>query len=285
MMRPRCTRLLAFVLLVVVCVGGSMFAGLTRSAQATPPAPIRWLLAGPGIAAIAADPDASRLLDKTQPFVAMGRNTALPSGWNAVPYVSFKSVAAIEAALEGGQLGPQVQGIMYDNERWPFTPVAEQRNPARYEKVAADLGHRNGLLFLAAPAVDLVGVLAPNRGGNRYEIYLALGIAADAARYADIFDIQAQGAERDTRLYANFVREAAAQARQSNPKVLVLAGVSTNPNGQRVTAADILRAVAATRDIVDGYWLNIPRPGIHCPRCNDFRPDIAIEVLRRLAAS
>ena len=84
--------------------------------------------------------------------------------------------------------------------------------------------------------------------------------------------------------YANFVRAAAAQARRSNSKVLVLAGVSTNPHGQRVTADDILRAIAATRDVVDGYWLNIPRPGIHCPRCNDFRPDITIEVLRRLAA-
>jgi hypothetical protein len=60
-------------------------------------------------------------------------------------------------------------------------------------------------LFLAAPAVDLVGVLAPDRAGNRYEIYLALGIAADAARHPDIFDIQAQGAERETRLYGDFV--------------------------------------------------------------------------------
>jgi hypothetical protein len=262
-----------------------MFAGLTRSAQATPPGPIRWLLAGPGAAVIAANPEASRLLDRTRPFVAMGRNNVPPLAWEAVRYASFKSVEAIRTALDGGQLGPQVQGILYDNERWPFTPVAEQRNPAWHEKVAADLAHRNGLLFLAAPAVDLVGVLAPNRAGNRYELYLALGLAADASRHADIFDIQAQGAERDTRLYSNFVRAAAAQARQSNPKVLLLAGVSTNPNGQRVTADDILRAIAATRDAVDGYWFNIPAPGLYCPRCNDFRPDIAIEVLHRLAAS
>jgi hypothetical protein len=86
-----------------------MFAGLTRSAQATAPGPIRWLLSGPGAAAIAADPEASRLLDKTRPFVAMGRNSVLPLRWRAVPYVSFKSVAAIEDGLEGGQLGPQVQ--------------------------------------------------------------------------------------------------------------------------------------------------------------------------------
>jgi hypothetical protein len=50
-----------------------------------------------------------------------------------------------------------------------------------------------------------------------------------------------------------------------------------------VTANDILRAIAATRDSVDGYWFNIPSPSQYCPSCNDFRPDIAIEVLRRLA--
>jgi hypothetical protein len=73
------------------------------------------------------------------------------------------------------------------------------------------------------------------------------------------------------------------QARQANPNVLVFAGVSTNPNGQQATADDIFNAIAATRHHVDGYWLNIPQPGEQCPRCNEYRPDIAIDVLRRSA--
>src|SRR5262249_2736068 len=129
-------------------------------------------------------------------------------------------------------------------------------------------------------------VMAPGEDRNgMFDTYLRLGIAADAARYADVFDIQAQRAERSTELYTTFVRQAAAQAREANPKVVVLAGISTNPNGQHVTADDLLRAIAATRDVVDGYWLNIPRPGPHCPRCNDYRPDIAIDVLHRLGRS
>jgi hypothetical protein len=266
----------------MICTGAALCAPVVPDAAPRPP---RWLLAGPGINAIAGDPEASALLYKTRPFLALGRNTVIPPAWDAVPYVSFKSVAAIEEALAGGGFAPPVRGIMYDNESWPFTPAQEQRNPALYEKLAADLAHRRGLLFLAAPAVDLVSVLAPSRRADRWDAYLGLGIAADAARHADIFDIQAQGAEHDTRLYADFVRAAAAQARQANPRVMILAGVSTNPNGRRVDAEDILRAIAATREIVDGYWLNIPRPGVHCPRCNDYRPDIAIEVLHRLAAS
>jgi len=151
-------------------------------------------------------------------------------------------------------------------------------------KQAADLAHARGLLLLTAPAVNLVTVIAPEKNGNRrFDTYLQLGIAADAARYADVYDIQAQGAEANTELYANFVRQAAAQARAANAKVMVLAGISTQPSGQHVTADDIVRAIEATRDVVDGYWFNIPRPSQYCPRCSDFRPDIAVEVLRRVA--
>jgi hypothetical protein len=281
----RSQRLVFTFVLTIISAGGGVSAASTDSAYAAAGRPIRWLFSPPGVAALAADAGASQLLDGTQPFVitTLANGFAVPRGWNAVPLVSFKSFAAIANALKRGALASNVKGIIYDNENWPFTPEEEQRNPAYYEKLSADLVHAHGLLFLTAPAVDLVAVLAPADRKRRYEAYLRLGIAADAARYADAIDIQAQSAEANTELYTNFVRQAAAQARQANPKVVVLAGISTNPNGQHVTADDILRAIAATRDVVDGYWCNIPQPGVHCPHCNDFRPDIAIEVLRSLA--
>jgi len=248
--------------------------------------PIRWLFAGPGIvAAIAADAEASRLLDNTRPFVMGGRYVpGVPRSWDAVPVTSFKSFDSIRNTLQMGRLDPQMRGVMYDYERWRFTPEEEQRAPASYVRQAADLVHAQGLLFLTAPAVNLVTVMAPASDPKlSYDMYLRLGIAAAAARYADIVDIQAQRFERTTELYANFVRQAAAQARQANPKVVVLAGISTQPIGQQVTADDILRAIAATRDIVDGYWFNVPRKSEYSPRATEFRPDIAIEVLHRLA--
>jgi hypothetical protein len=277
-------RLAFTAVLTMVFVSVLVFAVLTHFAHATERKPIRWLFNGPGIAAIAADAKASRFLDNSQPFVMTGRNVAaIPPGWNAIPFASFTSFRAIKSALKGGTVAEDVEGIIYDNESWQFTPEDEQQNPALYEKRTADLVHAHGLLFLAAPAVDLVAVLAGENRTTPYDAYLRLGIAADAAHYADVVDIQAQGPERDTTFYANFVGQAAAQARQANPNVLVLAGISTNPSGQHVTANDVLWAIAATRDSVDGYWFNIPSPSEYCPSCNDFRPDIAIEVLRRLA--
>ena len=150
------------LILRIVTVLGLMSAVSIDHAQANVHKPIRWLFNGPGVAAIAADPEASRLLDNTRPFVMTGRNVpVIPPGWHAVPFASFPNFGGIRNALGLGRFGPQVNGIMYDYERWPFTPEREQRNPVDYVKQAADLVHAHGLLFLTAPAVNLVAALAP----------------------------------------------------------------------------------------------------------------------------
>ena len=69
---------------------------------------------------------------------------------------SFKSFGEIRDALETNALSPGVKGIIYDYEKWRFTPEEEQKNPARYVKQAADIVHAYGCLFFTAPAVDLV---------------------------------------------------------------------------------------------------------------------------------
>ena len=247
--------------------------------------PFHWLFAGKAAAALALNADASGLLDGTEPFVFSGLTFKdLPPGWKAIPIGAFKSLGDVRNALADNTLASQVRGIMYDYEKWRFTPEEEQKNPARYVKQAADIVHAYGLLFFTAPAVDLAPVQAPNSDRKHQdETYLRVGIAADAARYADVFVIQSQRFELDTTLYARFVKEAAAQARQANPKIIVLAGVSTQPSGQHVTANDILQAIDATRNFVDGYWLNIPGPSEYSPRVTEFRPDIAVDVLRGLA--
>ena len=275
-----------------IAVGASLWLGIGAmvsfsidEAGAAETKPIRWLFNGPGVAAMAADPEASRLLDGGEPFVMWGRPlSGVPRSWKAIHVLSCKSLSEIEDALATGALGPEIKGVMYDQEKWRFTPEEEQRNPGPYLKKAADLVHARGLLFLTAPAVNLVNIIEPGARGDRMgEAYLRLGLAADAARNADVFDIQAQRFEGDTKTYESFVRQAAAQARQANPKVIVLAGISTEPIGRSVTADDILQAISATRDAVDGYWFNIPKPSEYSPIAKAFRPDLAAEVLRRLA--
>jgi hypothetical protein len=268
---------------LAVLVAGLIFAACGPRSGAAAGKPLRWLINGPALATFASDPTAQRFFAGTEPFVMQRADSrvTLPTDWNAVLIRSFTNVNAIRRALDSGRIGGGVRAIMYDNEHWKFTPMAEQMDPAKAIQQAAALVHAHGLLFISAPAVDLTRVLAPGPE-KRYAAYLRLGLASEAARYADVYDIQAQGSEKHVPQYSAFVRAAAAQARAANPKVIVLAGISTNPNGQRVTADDILGAINATRGFVDGYWLNVPKPSEYCPGCTEFRPDLAIDVLRRL---
>jgi hypothetical protein len=199
----------------------------------------------------------------------------------AVKTATFTSYAALSSALAAGHLPAGTRAILYDDEDWPLTPVREQQDPARYEQLAADLAHAHHLLFVSTPATDLTTVLAPH-AQDHYAAYLRLHIAADAARYADVVDIQAQGSEADLATFVPFVKAAAAQARQANPRVIVLAGISTNPSGQAITGAQLVAAVLAVRPFVGGFWLNIPSAGAACPRCGVAQPQVAVPVLRLL---
>ncbi len=268
-------------LIGAACAGLMLTTSARQSGDAA--SSIKWLLNGPGVTALAASPIANQLLTNAAPFVLVGKNAPrVPASWNAVQVASFTSYGSIRQALSSATIPPDVRAILYDNERWQFTPAEEQHDPASFMQLAADLVHSRHLLFITAPAVNIVREMSSETGGSPYVRYLRLGLAANAARYADVYDIQAQGSERNVSRYAAFVNQAAAQARQANPRVRVLAGISTNPSGQHVSADDVVAAIDATRSSVDGYWLNIPRPSAYCPRCNDFRPDIAVEVLRRV---
>jgi hypothetical protein len=205
--------------------------------------------------------------------------------WAATPTANFSSAAKIKEALEKGQVDARIKAVLYDNEAWKFTPDEEKRDVEhieRSEKLAAEAVHRSGRILVATPATDLTSVLSPQVKQNRYDEFLRLGIARAAARYADVYEIQAQGSEANLELFTHFVKEGAAQARSANPKVRVFAGLSTNPSGKRVTADNLLKAIQATRGFVDGYWLNIPAGGAHCPRCGEAQPQVAVEMLKRL---
>jgi hypothetical protein len=145
---------------------------------------------------------------------------------------------------------------------------------------AAAVAHAHGLRLIVTPALNLTTVLASET--PRWRAFLGLNLLARLAGVADIVEIQAQSLERDTAVYTAFVQAAASQARTANPRIIVLAGLSTNPPGAPVDSRHLTAAVQATRSMVDGYWLNVPGQGPRCPTCNAPRPDIAIQTLQSL---
>jgi hypothetical protein len=204
------------------------------------------------------------------------------AGITAKPVVTFASATVLEAAVTSGRLPAGTYGVLYDPEAWSFTPGAEQRDPVQAATRAAAVAHAHGLRLIVTPALNLTTVLAPGTQPPRWRAFLDLNLVARLAEVADMVELQAQSLERDTATYTAFVQAATAQASTANGRVIVLAGLSTNPPGAPVDGQQLTAAVQATRSMVDGYWLNIPGQGPRCPTCNAPRPDIAIQTLQSL---
>lgn len=237
-----------------------------------------WLLTRWALAQVAAQPAVAGRLRGARVGQLLGAGQDPLPGLGAVPVLTAGSVARLQDAITSHQLPNGTHAMLYDPEAWPFTPAAQQREPALATARAAELAHRHGLRLIVAPALSLTNVLAPGQA-PRWRRFLGLGLAAALAPHADMIELQAQSLERDTATYTEFVRAAAQQARAANPRVSVLAGLSTNPPGAPVSGRQLVAAVQATRGLVDGYWLNIPRPGKHCPACNPPRPRLGAALL------
>ena len=201
---------------------------------------------------------------KTQPYAQ----------WNSIGTISIRSAGEMDRCCDEG-----IGAVMYDPEKWQFTPEEEQRNPGKYACKIAEIVHEQHLLLIVAPAADLVG-----GGPDRFDRFIQAKIAASMAKCADVYEIQAQGAELDAHAFASYVRKAAEQARGANPNIVVLAGISTNPMGKNVTAKELYACVKAVSDTVNGYWLNIPAGGAACPTCGEPKPEVAAELLERMKA-
>lgn len=265
------------VLLAASITGWSGVGGARASTTG-----IHWIVAASALKEIAQlNPTvAQAAFDNPSTYVVRdGTGTGIRSGWTSIPTASYKSYAQLSYDMSHGLFPAGVQAVLYDDERWSFTPTVEQLNPALYIGLAGQLCHSHGLALIATPAVDLAAVLSP--GTPRYQAYLSLGLPAAAAKSADAVDVQAQSLETNTSAYSAFVMKAAQQARQAGgANLVVLAGLSTGPAGQTVTATQLTSAANATSSLVDGYWLNVPGQSAYCPTCGAPKPGVAVAFLR-----
>ena len=257
---------------------------MLRAAAPSPDPGMIWMISAQALERLAAQPGGGplvrRFFDAGRHSILVGLPRAYPTPSTALRSTSFASYQAMRAEFgRGGRSLSRV--VVLDLEHWPQTPQQEQRSPGLYYRLAGDLARRRGVTLIATPSPNLVQALAGE--GPVYERYLKSGLIGTIAASTDVFEVQAQGLERNTGLYASFVAQAADQARDANPKVLVIAGLSTNPGGHAVSPVLLYRDVRATRSVVDGFWLNIPARSSACPRCGVPRPRAAVELLRRLA--
>lgn len=181
-----------------------------------------------------------------------------PAGWQSTSTERWASFARFAADVRGDQVPGYVKAVHYDNEAWAETPVGEQRHPGSYERRFCGLAHSHGWSCLTGPGQDLCGVLAHPAHERYAQCYLHLALAAKAARYADIVDIQAQALEaRGARAYASFVGRAAAQARAANPEVMVLANLAPSPGAATISPSTMFACAHAVLPHVDGFYTTV----------------------------
>jgi len=107
--------------------------------------------------------------------------------------------------------------VVFDNERWPYTPQAERLHPEKAVTEFAHLAHKHNLSFIGSPSP-----VGSETGLDRH-------LKADA-RHADILNVQVQGLEANQRRFVGHLKKASAYARSVNPNIRVVAEISSNPD-------------------------------------------------------
>jgi len=210
---------------------------------------------------LAAHATSAHFFNTPRTFVtgASSASLALLGMGSAVPTTSFTDEAKLAAAVTTGALPPGTAAVVYAAGATRATPVAQQRNPARYYELAAQAAHEHGLLFIAAPQTSLVARLAPaTPAPDRDAEFLRLRLARDTARHADAFVTPAQPSQDDSSAFASFVNSASRQAARSHPGIELLAGLSAGAARPGVSPTDLFDAFLSTRLTVSGYGLVAP---------------------------
>jgi hypothetical protein len=108
------------------------------------------------------------------------------------------------------------------------------------------------------PGPDLMrvpGACSRRPGTTISQACLRFGLPT-AAAYASIFVIQAAAVETKLGALRQLVQDGAAQARNANPRALVLATLSVSPNGRYVPASSVAVAAEAIPRYVQGFFIN-----------------------------
>ena len=263
--------------------GASPGPGSTGRVATGPGDRSTWMLTRGALGQVLSDPTVAARLAAARVYEILTPGERPLAVAGAEPVVTFSAVSALRQAVDGGQLPAGTRAVLYDPEVWPYTPVAEQRNPVRAAQQAAAVTRAHHLSLIVAPALDLA-TAQPRSGGPLWRQYLRLNLAGAIARVAGVVEVQAQSLEREPLTYRAFVQAAAAQARAANPRVSVLAGLSTNPPGAVVSSQQLAAAIRVSSAAVSGYWLNVPGQGPRCPACHPPRPSLARQMLGQFAA-
>ncbi len=224
--------------------------------------PASWMVSQSGAQGLlSASPGAAQLLFNTPLTYVTGTGAADTSQLglqNAVPTATFTNEASLAAAVNAGQLRPGTVAVQYAPS-WPSTPRNQLTDPRNAFMQAGLIAHQHGLLLIGAPSLNVVRATAPHlKAIKRTSKFLQSRIAAAAARYSDVYVIQAQTLERTPSKFSAFVRQAAAQAVNAHASVEILTEIRSGSGAGAPTAPMLERDLSGAGSAVSGYELIDP---------------------------
>lgn len=262
---------IAAITIVVLAVGGWYVFQITQTPSVSIPQSKRyWIISTPALNDLMANTSTRNVIAADTIFVPIKKSEQLApatAGLHIIPTETFTSEAALASALSSSAILPSTKAILYDNEDWSLTPTEEQSQPAVYYRKAASLVHAKGYIFIGTP----VSKSDPQ-------------IDTEIASYVDVLDIQSQYDQSTSSAYAGHVLPIARDAHATNPSLIILSGLSTNPPAGIPTADQLVNDARSVQPTIQGYWLNIPAPGTACPKCHQPQPQIGIDLLLQLGA-
>ena len=195
----------------------------------------------------------------------------------------FTNASLMARAIRQDRVPDNVRYLLLDLERWPLTPPAQQQRPIASLRSVLAAARAAGKCVIFTPAVDLVRAL--HYRGAESAVFSDFNrlIVRPAASLSDVFEVQSQQTE-GTRFATELARQAVVTIRAARPWSTVFVGLSTNPNGRRVSPSDLLTVYRAGASAgATGYWLNIPQTSAQCPRCGYPQTQVAVSFLETLA--
>jgi hypothetical protein len=216
-----------------------------------------WITSAGTIGAIAAvDAAVARHIFGSTDATALG-------GWpGARTGRAWASFTRFSDDVRAGTIPDDVTVVMYDPESWDATPLPEKLDPVPSIEAFCALARANGYSVVVTPHPNLVCVPGsphePLPGETRESAYLRSGIIEASVANADVYETQAQRLQRDPAAYRAFVRDTVRRARDVDPQVRVLSGLSTHP-GYAATPTMLRDAWACVRDVVDGHYLSLAK--------------------------
>lgn len=185
-------------------------------------------------------------------------STLLP----AVGTLDFHSYARMRQVLSQ-PLPSYIRAVIYDNERNASTPPAEQARPAYYTTLAVALANARHLKIIC-------DYIEPDR------------VPGGVVPASDVVALDTvQQSERSVSAYEAKVRQLVAAIHAVRPGVPIAAGLSSDPARPKILASVLADDMDAVQPLVNGFWLNVPAPGVGCAQCGLPEPGVMAAALQQ----